>query len=146
MPSTFSLCKSIKVHSTVAALCRGCGANHFAHWASLVIGMISGEAQQAAGALAHLTINGLWRIVCIALHADGHAKDVLADANMLGGSPLLVQALIDVRLEDATMMMHCLKAALAVEGIALLALAHCSAVAALAALDVHHNVTHCCAV
>lgn len=130
----------------MSPLSRVCEANHFGNCASLVIVMISGGAQQAIGDLAHLAINVLWQIVYIALHGNGHAKDVLAHANLLAGAHLLVQALIDVRLEDATMMMHCLKAALAVEGIALLALAHGSVVTALAALDVHHDVTHCCAV
>lgn len=117
-------------------------SNQFSHWASLVIGMISRGAQQAAGRFASLTVDIRWHIVGIALLRDGHAKDILADTNMLAGTFLIVQTQVHMRLEYTTMMMHCLEAAFAIEGITLLAFAHGGAVATFAALDVHHNVAH----
>lgn len=136
----FDICFLLQEYCKCSAPCRS--ANHIAHWASLVIGVISRGAQQAAGAFASLTVDIRRQIVGMALLRHGHAKDILADTNMLAGTLLIVQTLIHVRLEHATMMMHCLEAAFAIEGIALLALAHCNAVAAFAALDVHHNVAH----
>lgn len=104
--------------------------------------MISRGAQQAAGSFASLTVDIRWHIVGIAMLRDRHAKNILADTKMLAGTFLILQTHVHMRLEYTFTMMHCIEATFAVEGITLLALAHCGAVATFAALDVHHNVAH----
>lgn len=107
-----------------------------------MIAMLSGCARIAGVALACGTVDMCRCIVGAAHQLDGHTKDVVADTNAPGGALLIDESLKDVRLEDATMVMHRFEAAFAIEGITLLALAARRTVPALAALGLQHNLAH----
>lgn len=78
----------------------------------------------------------------VAHQLDGHTKDFIADAkaDAVARVLLIVQGLKEVRLEDATVLMHRFVAAMAIECIALLALASGCTVAAFAAFGLQHDV------
>lgn len=78
----------------------------------------------------------------VAYQLGGHTKDIIADAktDAVGGVLLIVQTLKNVRLEDATVLMHRFEAAMTIECIALLALASGCTVAAFAAFGLQHDV------